>query len=181
MSTPAGKIQFLIFCTSLFIESIGLIMCDTGTPKDMIGSTNDRPVTNMIKTTLSGPKLNEAYLANRSIHIPPEPALDTMFGGLMEGMWLGGLREMPTNLTLDGRGEHLQIGGVRPLGDYVGKGGLAKLTDIRHKHFRVATHKLDPLPNIKITTSPEKLGLTKPFEIRPQRGHPPLLILTAGL
>jgi hypothetical protein len=86
MSTPAGKIQFLIFCTSLFIESIGLIMCDTGTPKDMIGSTNDRPVTNMIKTTLSGPKLNEAYLANRSIHIPPEPALDTMFGGLMEGM-----------------------------------------------------------------------------------------------
>jgi hypothetical protein len=38
MSTPAGSIQFLIFCTSLFIESIGFLMCDTGAPEDMVGT-----------------------------------------------------------------------------------------------------------------------------------------------
>ena len=124
--------QFLIFCTSLFIESIGLLICDTGSPKDMIGLTNDSAVTHMTEITLPGPELDKAYLTNRSIHIPPELTLDAMSGRLMEGMWLAGLGEMPINLTLDGRGKHLQIGGIRPLGDYVGKGGLAKPTNIRH-------------------------------------------------
>ena len=86
MSTLTGSIESLIFCTSLFIESIGRLMCDTGTPHDMVGTTNDRSVSHVIKTTLSGPELNKAYFTNRSIHIPPKLTLDAMFGRLMEGM-----------------------------------------------------------------------------------------------
>ena len=61
------------------IKVVSFALRQDGSPQNVVPTTHNRSIPNMVKTTLPRPEIDKRNLANRSIHIPPVSALNPMF------------------------------------------------------------------------------------------------------